>query len=309
MNRRRVRSKWRRIDGILLLDKPLGLSSNEALQRVRRLYNAERAGHTGSLDPLATGLLPVCFGEATKLCGLLLDGDKHYHASVVLGVSTTTGDGEGQVREQSDPSDVTLEHIQNVLPRFRGPISQVPPMHSALKHQGQPLYHLARAGQEVDRPAREIMIHRLDVIDYASGRLDLDIVCSKGTYIRTLAEDIAAAVGQQAHLGALRRIGASPFAAPTPMLSFEALHHAAEQGQSALDALLTPPLAGLADWPRWQADETQLALLLGGRRLRIPGLSPGRIAVVDARDRLCGMARVLDDGLLAPERWLLPTPD
>jgi tRNA pseudouridine55 synthase len=306
VNRRRDRPRWRRVDGIVLLDKPLGLSSNDALQRVKKLFNAERAGHTGSLDPLATGLLPICLGEATKLCGILLDGDKHYRASVVLGVSTTTGDGEGQERARSDASLVTRVDVERALPQFRGPISQIPPMYSALKQQGQALYKLARSGQEVERPPRAVHIHRLEIISFEPGRLELDVVCSKGTYIRTLAEDMAAAIGQQAHLGGLRRIGAQPFDEAAPMIRFDSLQAAAEQGQARLDELLLPAIAGLSHWQRWQADEEQLPLLAGGRRIKASGLKPGRVAVVDARNRLCGMARVEPDGVVAPERWLLP---
>lgn len=306
MNRRRDRPRWRRIDGIVLLDKPLGLSSNDALQRVKKLFNAERAGHTGSLDPLATGLLPICLGEATKLCGILLDGDKHYQADVVLGVSMTTGDGEGQERARSDASKVTRDDIERVLPQFRGAMSQIPPMYSALKHQGQTLYKLAREGLEVERPPRDVHIHKLEILAYEHGRLRLDVVCSKGTYIRTLAEDLAAAFGQQAHLGGLRRVGAAPFDAGVAMTTFEILQQAADQGLAMLDELLLPALTGLRHWPRWQASEEQLPLLAGGRRIKTSGLQPGKLAVVDAQNRLCGMARVEPDGVVAPERWLLP---
>jgi tRNA pseudouridine55 synthase len=306
VNRRRDRPRWRRIDGIVLLDKPLGLSSNDALQRVKKLFNAERAGHTGSLDPLATGLLPICLGEATKLCGILLDGDKHYHASVVLGVSMTTGDGEGQERARSDASQVTREEIERVLPQFRGPISQIPPMYSALKQQGQTLYKLARSGLEVERPSRDVHIRKLEILSYEAGRLELDVICSKGTYIRTLAEDLAAAFAQQAHLGALRRIGAAPFNAGVPMMNFETLQQAAEHGLAMIDELLLPAIVGLSHWQQWQADEEQLPLLAGGRRIKTGGLMPGKLAVVDGRNRLCGMARVDADGIVSPERWLLP---
>jgi len=306
VNRRRDRPRWRRVDGIILLDKPLGLSSNDALQRVKKLYNAERAGHTGSLDPLATGLLPICLGEATKLCGILLDGDKHYHATVMLGVSMTTGDGEGQERARSDESRVTRDDIERALPQFRGPISQIPPMYSALKQQGQTLYKLARSGQEVERPPRDVHIHRLEILSYEPGRLELDVICSKGTYIRTLAEDLAAACGQQAHLGALRRIGAAPFDQGVSMTRFETLEQAAEHGLAMLDELLLPAVAGLSHWQQWQANEEQLPLLAGGRRIKSTGLLLGKVAVIDGQSRLCGLARVDADGIVSPERWLLP---
>ncbi len=223
----KARAPRRKVDGILLLDKPLGLSSNTALQIVRRLYNADKAGHTGSLDPLATGLLPVCLGEATKLCGYLLDADKRYRARVRLGARTSTGDGEGEVVATSDAALVSRADLEAAIPRFLGEIEQVPPMYSALKRDGEPLYRLARAGIEVERAPRRVHIRELRVLDFDGLHFDFEVACSKGTYVRTLAEDWAAAVGQQAHLSALRRTGLEPFDA-SAMVALEPLEQTGE---------------------------------------------------------------------------------
>jgi tRNA pseudouridine55 synthase len=206
--------------GILLLDKPQGLSSNAAVQKVRRAFGRVKAGHTGSLDPLATGMLPVCLGEATKVAGYLLEGDKTYAFTLRFGQRTTTGDLEGAVAEEAPvPADLAAQ-LAGVLPRFRGPISQVPPMYSAIKQAGQPLYRLARQGIEVAREPRSVTIRELELLSAAGDAADLRVSCSKGTYVRTLAEDIAVAIGTVAHLTHLRREGAAPFHA-SPMVTLE----------------------------------------------------------------------------------------
>jgi len=199
------------IDGIINIDKPLGLSSNQALQKVKKLLQAQKAGHTGALDPLASGVLPLCFGHATKISSYLLDADKRYRATLQLGTITTTGDKEGEIVQQSPVPELSLIQLEQLLALFTGPQEQVPPMHSALKHQGQPLYKLARKGQEVERIARKIKIYSLDLLEYSSDQLKIDVKCSKGTYIRTLAEDIGQQLGCGAHLAALRRTEAGPF--------------------------------------------------------------------------------------------------
>ncbi len=204
------RIEWRRVDGVLLFDKPLGLTSNAALQRVRRLYRAERAGHSGTLDPLATGLLPVLFGEATKFGAEMLAADKRYRATIALGARTSTGDAEGEVIERH-PVAVERDGIEAVLRRFVGRIEQTPPMFSALKRAGRPLYAYARAGETVERELRSVTIHELRLEAFSGTRIELDVHCSKGTYIRTLAEDIGAVLGCGAHLGALVRTEAGPF--------------------------------------------------------------------------------------------------
>ncbi|MBN9421674.1 MAG: tRNA pseudouridine(55) synthase TruB, partial [Candidatus Accumulibacter sp.] len=204
-----TKRSWQRVDGVLLLDKPSGMTSNDALQKARRLFSAAKAGHTGTLDPLATGLLPVCFGEATKFSSDLLDADKTYEADVLFGVTTDTGDAQGAVLEQRAVA-FDRAALDAVLERFRGPISQIPPMYSALKRDGKPLYELARQGIEVERAARAVTIHELALLSFEGERCRLRVCCSKGTYIRTLAEDIGAALGCGAHLTALRRTVVGP---------------------------------------------------------------------------------------------------
>src|SRR3990167_10000985 len=201
------------INGILLLDKPLGLSSNSALQKVKNLFQAKKAGHTGSLDPLATGLLPICFGEATKFSQYWLDSDKTYRVRAKLGVRTTTSDAEGDIVFQSEVPHFTLADIEKQMAIFRGDIQQVPSMYSALKHEGQPLYKLARRGIEIERPARPITIYRFDLLRYANEALEMEVHCSKGTYIRTLIDDLGQALGVGAHVIALHRIQVGLFTA------------------------------------------------------------------------------------------------
>ena len=201
-----IKRVWQRVDGVLLLDKSCGMSSNQALQKARRLYSAAKAGHTGTLDPLATGLLPLCFGDATKFSADLLDADKTYEADLLFGITTDTGDAEGSVL-QTRPVCFGLAELEHSLTRFRGPITQIPPMHSALKRDGKPLYELARQGIEVERKPRAVLIHELQLLAFSGERCRLRVHCSKGTYIRTLAEDIGQALGCGAHLTALRRTG------------------------------------------------------------------------------------------------------
>jgi tRNA pseudouridine55 synthase len=243
--------------GILLLDKPPGLSSNTAVQRVRRAFGRQvKAGHTGSLDPLATGMLPVCLGEATKVAGYLLDGDKEYEFTMRLGERTATGDREGEVVEHGPVPADPRAAILAVLPAFRGPIQQVPPMYSALKRDGQPLYRLARQGIEVEREARSLTIHALELLDVAAAEASLRVRCSKGTYVRTLAEDLARALGSCAHLTALRRTVVAPFPAGA-LVQLEAV----EAAPAAVTLL--PPDAALPQLPAVQLDE------LATQRLRM----------------------------------------
>lgn len=293
----------RPVDGILLFDKPLGVSSNDALQRVRRLFRAEKAGHTGNLDPLATGLLPICFGQATKLCGYLLDSDKRYIARVKLGEQTSTGDAEGEVIARSDASAVTRAAVEAVLPAFLGRIQQVPPMYSALKHQGRRLYELARAGEEVERPPREVTIFHLGVDHFEAGSFDLDVTCSKGTYVRTLAEDLAAALGQRAHLAGLRRLEVRPFTGE--MVGWERLEAAAADGEAGLDALLLNAAVAVVDWPQVTVEPERAHYLAHGQAVRVAGAPrTGRAAVLDLQGQLLGIAEVNADGMLAPKRWM-----
>lgn len=299
----------RPVHGILLFDKPLGLSSNDALQRVKRLFRAEKAGHTGSLDPLASGMLPICFGQSTKLCGQLLDSDKRYIARLRLGEKTVTGDAEGEIIARSDASQLSREALEAAIPAFTGPIRQVPPMYSALKHQGQRLYELAREGIEIEREPREVTIHELRLVAFGGGECEIEVHCSKGTYIRTLAEDLAASLGHCAHLVGLRRTAVTPFEGQP--LSWEALEALAGQGEAALDACLLDPALALRDWPQIRLEPERAHYLSRGQPVRVAGTPrEGRVAVLDEAGRLICLAEIDADGMVAPRRWLaVPAPD
>ncbi len=227
----------RDVDGILLLDKPIGITSNRALQIAKRLFNARKAGHTGSLDPLATGMLPLCLGHGTKVSGLLLDSDKGYEVRLDFGSRTDTADAEGDVVERSEKTNVDRQELEAVLESFMGDSEQIPPMYSALKHEGQRLYKIAREGGEVERKPRKIRISELRIVEFDPQQPKLFVHCSKGTYIRSLVEDIAVAAGTVAHVIELRRVWVNPFA-QLPMVTLETLESLAEQGPEALDELL-----------------------------------------------------------------------
>jgi tRNA pseudouridine55 synthase len=258
------RQPRRALHGVILLDKPLGLSSNDALQKVRRLMRAEKAGHTGTLDPLATGLLPLCFGAATKFSQVSLDADKAYRATLKLGQTTTTGDGEGQV-VQERPVHVNDEAIVQACKAMTGEIDQVPPMHSALKHEGRALYEYAREGVEIERPARRVTIHAIDIVEWQGDRLTLDVRCSKGTYIRTLAESIGERLGCGAHLQGLRRTacGGTTLDGAVTLEALQAMTEAERDTHlQAADVLLS-------DWPAVVLDESEAGRFLTGLRRRV----------------------------------------
>lgn len=308
---RRRRQRGRTVHGILLLDKPLGLSSNGALQRVKHLFDANKAGHTGSLDPLATGMLPICLGEATKVCGYLLDADKHYLAVVQLGVTTRTGDAEGEVLQRRDVSAVTRAQLDDILIDFRGPIEQIPPMYSAIKVDGQPLYKLARQGIEIERKARQVTIHALEVISLQGDRLEIRVHCSKGTYIRTLAEDIGERLGCGAHLSGLRRDGVATFAGHEMVTLAQLEAMVAEQdspaaGQANLDRLLLAPDQALMTWPEVRLTDDASYFLKRGQAVQVSQtLKPGGwVRVYAASAGFLGVGHILDDGRLAPKRLL-----
>jgi tRNA pseudouridine55 synthase len=293
--------KRRRLDGVLLLDKSLGLSSNHALQAARRLYNAEKAGHTGTLDPLATGLLPLCFGEATKFSGELLNADKRYVATVQLGVTTDTADAEGSVLERR-PVAVGRSDVEAAMANFVGAIEQVPPMYSALKRDGKPLYEYARAGIEVERAPRRVSIYELHLLDggddLAAGRFVFEVRCSKGTYVRTLAADIGDRLGCGAHLAALRRIGIGT-------LDVAQAHSlAALEGLSAeaRDALLLPPDSLLTSLAEARLDAADAARLRHGQAVRWAAEEDSRLRVYDAEHGFIGVCRQVADGWLQPLR-------
>ena len=302
MNARPPKKPRDLVDGVLLIDKPVGLSSNDALTKVKRIVNAKKAGHTGTLDPFATGLLPLCFGEATKFSQDLLEADKTYDAVVHLGITTTTGDTEGEAVE-TRPVDVTVEQIEAALACFRGPIMQIPPMYSALKRDGKALYEYAREGIVLEREARPVTIHKLDMLAYDAPMLTIRVTCSKGTYVRVLGEDIGAELGCGAHLNALRRIQVGNLTVDG-MVTLEQL-----QAHDNPLSLLAPVDALLSSFPRVELTAGLAARFLNGQRLalnREPVTlpeTPGRVRVYHD-DKLLGTAILQDYGVLAPERLI-----
>jgi len=290
------------VDGVLLLDKPVGLSSNDALIKAKRVMNAKKAGHTGTLDPFATGLLPLCFGEATKFSQDLLEADKTYEATVHLGIMTNTGDTEGEAIETL-PVDVTVAQIEAALARFRGPILQVPPMYSALKRDGKAYYEYARAGITLEREARPVTIHGLELIGYEAPMLKIRVTCSKGTYVRVLGEDIGAALGCGAHLNALRRIQVGALTAES-MITLEDLQAHAEPL-----SLLAPVDALLSTFPSVELTPELAKRFLNGQRLALGKESvmvpaePGRVRVY-CEGKLLGTANLQEYAVLAPERLI-----
>jgi tRNA pseudouridine55 synthase len=284
------------IDGALLVDKPVGVSSNFALQKVKRLLGAAKAGHAGTLDPLASGLLIALFGEATKFAGLLLDSDKEYLATVKLGETTATGDAEGKVLEQKEVS-VTERQVGEALTRFQGEIEQVPPMHSALKREGVPLYKLASKGQSVERQPRRVRILELELLDCKKPLLNIRVRCSKGTYVRTLAEDIGAALGCGAHLASLRRTGSGRFRVDdaAPVAALETMAPPERRARViGLDALLV-------ELPRVDLDAALAAKLRNGQSLPLQALPAGISAVYGPGGALIGIGRA-EEGTLRPLR-------
>ncbi|WAW10678.1 tRNA pseudouridine(55) synthase TruB [Oxalobacter vibrioformis] len=295
------------VHGVILLDKPVGLSSNDALVRAKRKLNAKKAGHTGTLDPFATGLLPLCFGEATKFAQDLLNADKTYETTVFLGARTSTGDTEGEIVSRGDADRITREDIEAILPRFTGEIDQVPPMYSALKRDGKPLYEYARAGIELEREARRVAIHEMALLDFSPPFLTLRVSCSKGTYIRVLGEDIGEALGCGAHLQTLRRVKVG---------SLEIDHASALADIEKVDdlqaaAFLKPVDYLLSTFPAIHLSEEQARRFMHGQRLSMEKEKPPvfnsaeRVRVYDAaRKRLLGTAIIKPGNVLAPERLI-----
>lgn len=306
------RRKGRRIDGVFLLDKPQGLSSNAALQRVKRLYDAAKAGHTGALDPLATGLLPICLGEATKFSQFLLESDKRYLTTARLGVRTDTSDAEGQVVETRPVPEIDKATLLSLLnEQFLGEIEQVPSMFSALKHQGQPLYKLARKGIQVEVKPRLVSIYEIKLLDLRDTEIDLEVHCSKGTYIRSLVEDIGLQLGCGAHVSKLRRTAVAGYSA-NQMMTLDELESKAQKTdrdqvaegiQIGLDALLLPPWSAVQDYPMLSLDAEASSALLKGQRLS-QLFEPLGLVRLFAGDRFLGLGEVDSAGRLLAKRLL-----
>jgi tRNA pseudouridine55 synthase len=290
------------VDGLLLLDKPAGITSNQALQKVKRLLKAKKAGHTGSLDPAATGMLPLCFGEATKVCAYLLEADKTYRVTARLGEATDTGDADGKVTETAAIPDLDRSGWEHVLEQFLGEIEQVPPMYSALRKDGKRLYELARKGQVVDREPRRVRIYDLSLLEISASRLVFRVHCSKGTYVRTLVEDIAGAAGTVAHTARLHRETVGDFRAED-MLDLPGAERMAEDGPEALRARLLPADMALSSWPDCHIPEDAAERFCGGQAVAVAGQGPeGLVRVYAGEERFVGVGQLGSDSMLAPRR-------
>jgi len=299
----RRKSRGRPVTGIVLLDKPLDMSSNKALQIVKRLFNAAKAGHTGSLDPLATGMLPICLGEATKVSQYLLEADKVYQVSFKLGEATSTGDAEGEVVETAPFESITEQQLKNVVTDFIGDIDQVPPMYSALKHDGQRLYELARKGIEVERKSRRVHISDIELLSFEAGVVELKVACSKGTYIRTLAEDIAKALGTVAYVTRLHRLEVGSFSG-FPMVTLEQLEASQQEGELQLDKKLLPLDIGIQTMPEVRLNDDLSYYLRLGQAIQVPkSPTSGLVRLYDAK-RFLGIGEIIDDGRIAPKRLM-----
>ena len=300
----RRRNKGRNVSGILLLDKPVGITSNLALQKVKRLFDANKAGHTGNLDPMASGLLPICLGEATKVSGFLLDSDKTYLGTIRLGERTNTADAEGEVIDTRPVENIDEARVRDVLANFIGEQEQVPPMYSAIKQNGQPLYKLAREGIEVERKARKISIFNIDLLRLSANELEIGVHCSKGTYIRTLAEDIGEALGCGAHLSALRRTQSGPFDMQH-VVTLAELEQLAEKGATELDKLLLPMESALVDWPQVSLTEHMAYYLRQGQAVQVPQApADGWVKIFAEDQQFLGIGQILSDGRVAPKRLI-----
>jgi len=299
----RRKSRGRSVSGILLLDKPLEMSSNKALQIVKRLFNANKAGHTGSLDPLATGMLPICLGEATKVSQYLLEADKVYQVSFKLGERTATGDAEGEVIETKPFESISQQQIEQVIPQFLGDQEQIPPMYSALKHDGQRLYELARKGVEVERKSRHIHISSIELLSFDQGIVELKVACSKGTYIRTLAEDIAKALDTVSYVTVLRRLEVGSFSG-FPMVTLSELDELAKEGELQLDKKLLPVDVGIMDMTELRLNDDLSYYIRLGQPIQVPNAPvDGLLRLYDAK-RFIGIGEINDDGLVAPKRLM-----
>ena len=293
----------RAVNGILLLDKPIGITSNRALQTVKRLFNARKAGHTGSLDPLATGMLPIFLGQDTKFSQYLLEANKRYQVACKLGIETTTGDAEGEVIATNTVNTISTAQMLEILATFQGDTEQIPSMYSALKHHGQPLYKLARQGLTIERKPRLVTISKLELIKYEHDVLELDIFCSKGTYVRTLVEDIGKKLGCGAHVTALRRLSVGSYRADQ-MVTLEQIESLlTPDDYEAIDGLLLSAASVFNDWQEAFLSEAAIYYLRQGQAIVYPHtLNPGRVRLQTKDGQFLGIGRVLDDGKIAPDR-------
>ncbi len=305
------RQRGREVSGMIIVDKPVGASSNDVVQRAKQLYRAQKVGHTGSLDPLATGVLPLCFGEATKFSQFLLDSDKKYRVRIKLGVRTDSGDADGRVLETRPVVDIDAAAVREVLAEFMGEIDQVPSMFSAIKHQGQPLYKLARRGIEVERKSRRVTIYSNELVVFEGDEFELEIHCSKGTYVRTIAEELGEKLGCGAHVCALRRRQAGPYD-ESDMVSFAELERVRDQGGfEALDALLMPIESAVRDWPVVSVSDATAFYIRQGQPVIVPHApTSGHVQLVeqstDGSHRMfIGVGEILDDGRVAPRRLVV----
>ena len=299
------RNKGRNISGIVVLDKARGLSSNGVLQEVKRIYDANKAGHTGSLDPLATGVLPLCFGEATKVSQFLLNSDKKYRARVKLGIRTDSADSEGQVIETCDDFSITRDAVEEALRNFEGEIDQIPPMHSALKVNGVPLYKLARKGETIERAPRRITIYNIALTDLTADELELEIACSKGTYIRTIADDLGQLLGCGAHVIALRRTQAGIFT-EQDSVSIESLRAEREaSGFDQLDQHLIPMDEAIAGLPEVILPSITASCIKNGQPVLVRHLPAEGLVRLYEEEKFIGIGCINDDGLVAPKRLIV----
>lgn len=299
------RKKGRSINGIVILDKAIGMSSNRALQEVKRIYDARKAGHTGSLDPLATGVLPLCLGEATKVSQFLLDSDKKYRAKLKLGVRTDSGDSEGCEIERHTEFQVSRQQIEAALKEFEGEIEQVPPMHSALKVNGVPLYKMARKGQVVEREARRITVYSIELTAFEGDELELEIACSKGTYIRTIADDLGQALGCGAHIIALRRIQAGVFTEEDCVTTQELKEEFESGGTAAIDERLIPMDEAIADLPEVVLPSITASFIKNGQPVLVRHLPEEGLVRLYEEEKFIGIGCIDDDGKVAPRRLVV----
>lgn len=303
MKKEQFKFPRRAIDGLILLDKPKGLSSNSALQKVRNLYKAEKAGHTGALDPLATGVLPICIGEATKVAGHLLGNDKAYEVTAYLGTNTDTDDAEGQVLQQREVGVYSKEYIEHLLQEFIGDIQQVPPIYSALKQGGEPMYVKARRGDVIELPARKVTIHDIKLNKQTENTLELSVVCGTGTYIRSLVRDLGERLGCGAHVTELRRTWVQPFQTET-LWTFEQLEALAEQGMDVLDAVLMPVEVALTAIPKLILDDQQARKIGMGQKVQLSNMNEAMelVQLCNPTGRCLGLAGIDASGFVKIQR-------